>query len=116
MLCSDVSGQVAQCCFLCLHGRKQPYAIQVPCIRPRPPKVVGHKLLMSDDGDTLSKVSGGEIYEPVNQKDKAFESDAAVWNRMKKMYFIDKGLWKRWLPFYGPTAVQEVKVWIDHNY
>lgn len=54
------------------------------------------------------------LYEPISAKEKAFESDAAVWGRMREIYFNEKGQWKKWLPFYGPTAVREVKVGTGH--
>jgi hypothetical protein len=54
--------------------------------------------------------SGGEIYEPPIIKKDGFEDDSAIWTRMKQVYFNESGSWKRWLPFYGPTAVREVEV------
>jgi hypothetical protein len=32
------------------------------------------------------------------------------WARMEEVYYADKGKWKAWLPFYGPTSVREVEV------
>jgi hypothetical protein len=31
------------------------------------------------------------------------------WARMEEVYYADKGKWKAWLPFYGPTSVREVE-------
>ena len=62
----------------------------------------------------LDTASFGVQCGPINDKEKAFESDAAVWGRMREIYFNEKGQWKKWLPFYGPTAVREVKVGTGH--
>jgi hypothetical protein len=57
----------------------------------------------------VSQVDGGKVYEKLGDKEKAFESDAAIWARMKEAYYTDKGKWKAWLPFYGPVSVREVE-------
>jgi hypothetical protein len=46
----------------------------------------------------IPRPDGGKVYEKLSDKEKAFESDAAIWARMKEVYFADKGKWKAWLP------------------
>jgi hypothetical protein len=58
----------------------------------------------------FKKVPGGAKYAPLTAKEAAVESDTVIWNRIRETYFSDKGQWKRWLPFYGPTTVREVEV------
>ncbi|PKX99518.1 uncharacterized protein P174DRAFT_417181 [Aspergillus novofumigatus IBT 16806] len=99
----DVHKRAAQCCFLCLQSRNGSYAVQVPCIRPKEPRVI--KRIVAK----IPRPDGGKVYEKLSDKEKAFESDAAIWARMKEVYYADKGKWKAWLPFYGPTSVREVE-------
>lgn len=54
------------------------------------------------------EIPGSEIYEKVNPKETACESDAAIYRRLKGTCFHYQGKWKRWLPFYGVTDVREV--------
>lgn len=63
---------------------------------------------------SLGEATTEFFYEPISAKEKAFESDAAVWGRMREICFNEKGQWKKWLPFYGPIAVREVEVGTDH--
>jgi hypothetical protein len=64
----------------------------------------------------IPRPDGGKVYEKLSDKEKAFESDAAIWARMKEVYYADKGEWKAWLPFYGPTSVREVEVRMTYTY
>jgi hypothetical protein len=43
-------------------------------------------------------------------KKKRSKATLLYWARMKEVYYADKGKWKAWLPFYGPTSVREVDV------
>jgi hypothetical protein len=77
-------------------------------MRPGPRKPILPKL--KKIGEVYKKVPGGAIYAPLTAKEAAVESDTVIWNRIRETYFSDKGKWKRWLPFYGPTTVREVEV------
>jgi hypothetical protein len=113
--CTSLSDRAGQCCFLCLQGRKiGQYAVQVPCTRPTEGRrTKGHKLsteVSKDGSQHLVKVLGGEIYEELSPREKACESDAAIYQRLEETCFQYQGKWKRWLPFYGITNVREVNV------
>ncbi|QKX61716.1 uncharacterized protein TRUGW13939_08871 [Talaromyces rugulosus] len=99
--------QRGQCLFLCLRSQGDHYALQVPCMRPAPRKSIGHSLKEIDG--MLEMAPGGEIYAPLTAKEVALESDTVIWHRIRETYFSNKGKWKRWLPFYGPTTVREVE-------
>ncbi|KAF4212689.1 hypothetical protein CNMCM8980_000782 [Aspergillus fumigatiaffinis] len=81
----DVHKRAAQCSFLCLQSRNGPYAVLVPCIRLKKPRVI--KRIVAK----VSQVDGRRVYEKLGDKEKAFESDAAIWARMKETYYADKG-------------------------
>ena len=53
---------------------------------------------------------GGEAYDPPIIRKDGFEDDRAIWTGMKHAYFNGVGSWKRWLPFYRPTAVRGVEL------
>jgi hypothetical protein len=75
--------------------------------------ITGYQLSakVSEDGSQhFVEVPGGEIYEELNPREKACESDAAIYQRLKETCFQYQGKWKRWLPFYGITNVREVNV------
>lgn len=80
----------------------------MPCLRSRPRRLIGRRL--EDRDGVLRHISGGEIYEQPVIKKEAFESDAAIWDRMIAACLNESGRWKRWLPFFGPIAVREVEV------
>lgn len=110
-----LSDRSAKCCFLCLEGRKDgQYAVQAPCFRPTKwRQVVGYRLSrkISTNGVTqLEKAPGGEVYEKLNPKENACESDAAIYQRLKESCFRYQDKWKEWIPFYGVVDVREVKV------
>lgn len=112
---ASLSDRAGQCCFLCLEGRKTgQYAVPVPCMRPTEPRQVkSHRLsteVTKNGLMRLVKIPGGELYENLNPKEKACESDAAIYHRLKETCFHYQGKWKRWLPFYGITDVREVNV------
>lgn len=56
------------------------------------------------------RIPGSEIYEELNPKELACESDAAIYQRLQDTCFQFQGTWKRWLPFYGIVDVREVNV------
>ncbi|KAH6708896.1 hypothetical protein BKA61DRAFT_615054 [Leptodontidium sp. MPI-SDFR-AT-0119] len=105
---ASFSDRAGQYCFLCLQGKKTgQYAVQVLCMRPtRPRAITGHKLIPKDD--IFVKIPGSEIYEKLNPKELACESDAAIYQRLQDTCFQFQGTWKRWLPFYGVVDVREV--------
>jgi len=83
-------------------------------MRPTEPRRInGHRLSteVSEDGSKhFVKAPGGEIYEEPKPREKACESDAAIYQRLKETCFQYQGKWKWWLPFYGITNVREVNV------
>jgi hypothetical protein len=105
---SDIFNQAGQCLFLCLRNQSDYYVVQVPCMRPAQRKPISYTHKEKDRG--FERVPGGEKYAPLTTKETAFESDNAIWHRIRETYFSDKGKWKKWLPFYGPTTVREVEV------
>jgi hypothetical protein len=112
---ASLCDRAGQYCFLCLEGRNTgQYAVQVPCIRlTKPRQIKGHRLSTEVNKEGLTrfvKIPGGEIYEKLNPKEKACESDAAIYHRLKETCFHHQGKWKRWLPFYGIADVREVNV------
>lgn len=88
--------------------------MQVPCVRstqlPHLFKQTLQKNRSEDGRIRLKAVSRSRIDESFSHKKDAFESDAAIWQKIREAYFHNQGTWKQWLPFYGPTTVQEVKV------
>jgi hypothetical protein len=113
--CASLSDRAGQCCFLCLQGRKiGQCAVRIPYMRPTEARRISwHKLSteVSENGSQhFVKVPGGEIYEELNRREKACESDAAIYQRLKETCFQYQRKWKRWLPFYGITNVREVNV------
>ncbi|KAH8799382.1 hypothetical protein F5884DRAFT_686772 [Xylogone sp. PMI_703] len=106
-----LSKRAGQCCFLCLKKGKGQYAFRVPCIRPTKPRVVKRRRPQKahKDDELFKFAPGGEIYGDINPKEKACESDTAIYDRLVKTCFDFHGQWKRWLPFYGITHVKEVK-------
>lgn len=105
---THLSDRAGQCCFLCLKGNETgQYAVQVYCVRPtrsRPVKL--RRESHEEDGSRRSVV----IYKEIGPKEKACESDVAIYQRLKETCYQYQGMWKRWLPFYGITNVREVKV------
>lgn len=97
--------KAGKCLFLCLRDDYGCYAVQVPCIRPTEPNRFDRLVIKSFGKEEQSQKK--------HSLDKAaFESDAAIWRRMIKICFDNKGQWKKWLPFYGPIDVEEVNVWM----
>ena len=58
--------------------------------------------------------NGDEVYHEMGPKEMSFESDAAVFERLKWACFESQGRWRKWIPFYGITNVEEIKV--SHPY
>ena len=112
---ANLFNRAGQCCFLCLEGRKSgQFTVQVPCLRPTKPRRIISQWLSqkaSKTGITSPvKALGGVTYEKLNPREKAYESDATIYQRLKESCFHYQGKWKRWLPFYGIIDVQEVNV------
>lgn len=93
-----------QGCFLCLQNSKDgQFAVLIPCIKPsRHRRVIGRS--------TLSTKTPTLIYEEVQPWETACEPDSVLWSRIVDTCYQVQGNWKRWIPFYGITEVQEVTV------
>ncbi|KAH8586944.1 hypothetical protein B0O99DRAFT_527752 [Bisporella sp. PMI_857] len=98
----SLSDRAGQCCFLCFERRKTSQcAVQVHCLRPTKPRRI-KRIRRSKHGKAI------ESYAKLHPREMACESDAAIYYRLKDMYFQYQGKWKSWLPFYGITNVREV--------
>lgn len=96
--------RAGQCCFLCLSKPLKQFATTVPCLRPTRPRAVK---------STRTKLNGAildKVYHKMRPREGAHESDADVFERLRWACFEHHGRWKRWLPFYGITRVEEVHV------
>ena len=100
----SVSERAGQRCFLCLKKQGKQFAVAVPCCRPVKPRQI--KIIELRNGD--------EVYHEMGPKEMSFESDAAVFERLKWACFESQGRWRKWIPFYGITNVEEIKV--SHPY
>lgn len=105
----SILDQAGQCLFLCLRKQKDYYVVQVPCIRPAPTRQIISRHLRWLPDDKVFEFTGDVDYAPLTSAQKAVESDAAIWHRIRETYFDDKGKWRKWLPFYGPTLVREIE-------
>lgn len=106
---SDNLDHAGQCMFLCLRSRSNYYVVKVPCFRPtRPPIRKARKLRKDAETRVFKRIFA---YEPLTASEKVFECDAVLWQRIRDTYFTDKGIWRKWLPFYGPRIVREVEVY-----
>ncbi|OAL35941.1 hypothetical protein AYO20_04847 [Fonsecaea nubica] len=101
-----------QCCFLCMRNRDGAFAIAVPCLKPiqygRPfatPVIFEDDAQEPDVGDAGSE----EAQTESDTADETDESDAAVFERLQQECLKQQGTWKKWLPYYGITKVEEVK-------
>ena len=93
-----------QCCFLCLEKDGSQVAIPVPCLRPTKPRQV--KLRIRKRGGTTRMPAHHET----GPNEQIPESDTAIFERLSSACFGYQGAWKKWLPFYGITNVEEVEV------
>ncbi|KAH7130098.1 hypothetical protein B0J11DRAFT_243963 [Dendryphion nanum] len=103
-----LSARTSQCCFLCIQGKRSAqYAVRVPCFRPNKPRQVRHSTMKPDESGIwkLDKI----VYESLDPKEKACESDATIYHRLGEVCFQQQGKWKKWVPFYGVVDVREVK-------
>lgn len=92
---------VLQCCFLCLRGRRQqPYAVLVPCFRPKPRYRI--KRIKPQNG---TKRSENKVL-----MDSGSDSDSTVYKKLIEACYQHQPKLKRWIPFYGIVDVHEVKV------
>lgn len=80
-----LSDRTAQCCFLCLQGKKYgQYAVRIPCFRPTESRRVQYRQFVStSDGMKSEEVT----YEQLNPKENACESDASVYDRLREACF-----------------------------
>ncbi|KAF2678881.1 hypothetical protein K458DRAFT_315873 [Lentithecium fluviatile CBS 122367] len=101
-----LSDRTAQCCFLCLQGKKYgQYAVRIPCFRPtKSRRVLYRQLVSTSEGMQSEKVT----YEQLNPKENACESDASIYDRLREACFQHQNKWKQWIPFYGVVNVREV--------
>ncbi|PSN73180.1 hypothetical protein BS50DRAFT_181199 [Corynespora cassiicola Philippines] len=95
---AHVPTQAGQCCFLCLQGKNfAQHAVRIPCFRSA--KTHRDGLL----GRKKKTRSGDEITKSDS------ESDFSVYQKLVEACYQYQGKWKRWVPFYGPVDVREVK-------
>lgn len=83
-----------QVCLLCLNKDGDDFAIAVPCAYPQ--IVNGRKWVRSVSSGAESALDG--------------DTDAAIFEKLRQVSYIHCGMWKRWLPYYGPVQVNEVEV------
>ncbi|OAP64014.1 hypothetical protein AYL99_03241 [Fonsecaea erecta] len=88
---TSLDKRARQCCFLCVRNRDKVFAIIVPCLRPTSLLRQAVKNRLEDAGLM------------------AIESDAAVFERLHLACFKYYGAWKRYLPYYGVTKVEEIQ-------
>lgn len=113
--------RAGQCCFLCLEKGQQQVTVAVPCLRPKHWRL---RLTKKTQPESVEQtVRSTEQQLPDENKDKkkdkpkipppqraSFECDATVFERLKSVCYEYHGSWKKWLPFYGITRVEEVHV------
>ncbi|GAB0135109.1 hypothetical protein EsDP_00003458 [Epichloe bromicola] len=88
-----------QGCFLCLESPEEGhYAVMVPCIKPSTSRRIVRRFKTP-------------IYEKMQPWEMAYEADDEVWRRLVHACYQYRGKWKRFIPFYGITEVQEVTPW-----
>lgn len=96
--------RVGQCCFLCLGKRRNQIAIAVPCFRPT--KERKRRYTTQRRGSPTRR----KIYREIGPKERVRESDAAIFERLVSACYEYHSTWRKWLPFYGITKVEEVTV------
>ncbi|KAJ5059439.1 hypothetical protein J3E74DRAFT_347604 [Bipolaris maydis] len=102
-----IPDRTAQCCFLCLRGKKSgQYAVRLHCFRPIKWRRFARRQLVNKSGGIQSEK---KIYEKLDPKENARESDAAIYQRLNDACFQYHGKWKHWIPFYGVVDVHEVE-------
>lgn len=103
-----LSARTAQCCFLCIQGKRSAqYAVRVPCFRPNKPRQVICSRMKLDEHGVFQ--TDKIVYESLDPKESACESDATVYHRLREGCFQHQGKWKKWVLFYGVVDVREVK-------
>ncbi|KIW77493.1 hypothetical protein Z517_09939 [Fonsecaea pedrosoi CBS 271.37] len=101
-----------QCCFLCMRNRDGAFAIAVPCVKPiQYGRSFATRVIFEDDAQEPNVGDAGleEAHTESDTADETDESDAAVFERLRKECLKQQGSWKKWLPYYGITKVEEVK-------
>ncbi|KZM28847.1 uncharacterized protein EKO05_0008561 [Ascochyta rabiei] len=88
-----------QLCFICIRGKEEDYAVQIPCFRPDGRRV--RKEIKQENG-SISQMTD-------SIKDAKFESDSTIYTKIVDMCYQEHGKWKRWLPFYGVVDAREVE-------
>jgi hypothetical protein len=97
--------EAAQCILLCMRGdHGDNLAVEVPCYRPTVARQVrpGRTILATRE----TRIS----YHEIKHEETVCESDSLIYLRLRETCFDYYGNWKRWIPFYGITDVQEVMV------
>lgn len=108
---TDIRDRAGDCIFLCLESPAQgQYAILMPCLRPRGARREVPTIWLDD---TPKPKDWKPEYEEIMPWHKACESDADIYQRLLDTCYQHLGWWKRWLPYYGVTKVQEVNVWLS---
>jgi len=104
---ANISARTAQFCFLCLYGRKYGhYAVRIPCFRPTRWRQILSWVTFEDEVAQDEKIT----YTQLDPMENACESDAAIYDRLKRVCFQHQNRWKKWIPFYGIVDVREINV------
>jgi len=88
-----------QRCFLCLEKDQGQIALAVPLFKPMGPRAY-----------TRKRPRESATFERVCLEVGPEESDEAIFRRLTATCYEYQGAWKKWLPFYGITGVEEVYV------
>ncbi|KAJ9642696.1 hypothetical protein H2204_002344 [Knufia peltigerae] len=102
--------QVDQCnnnmaeqrCFLCLNKKESQTAIAIPCRRPTKERQI--KSYHCDRGSKNRRPR----YSEIRAEESAVEDDMAIFERLVEACYKYHGTWRKWIPYYGITKVQEV--------
>jgi hypothetical protein len=88
-----------QRCFLCLTKKQSQIAISIRCYRP----TEKHRIRIVPRNDGTGR------YDKITEE-KHVESDMNIFKRLQGACYEHKGTWRKWIPFYGLTKVEEVTV------
>ncbi|OAG40084.1 hypothetical protein AYO21_05765 [Fonsecaea monophora] len=100
------------CCFLCMRNRDGAFVIAIPCLKPiQYGRSFATRVIFEDDAQEPNVGDAGleEAHTESDIADETDESDAAVFERLRKECLKQQGTWKKWLLYYGITKVEEVK-------
>ena len=104
--------QVDQCnnntaeqrCFLCLAKKASQTAIAMPCRRPTKERQIEYH------HRDLGSQTWRPHYYKIRAEEKAVENDMAIFERLVEACYKYHGTWRKWIPCYGITKVEEVTV------